>query len=167
MNRAHSSLTTNATSRARVGAGAAILLCLFLSLAHAEETETPVSSPDGKWEYRVIDDAPFIVKASSVEIAVTLPGGDSSSAAESGKVIWAPDSRRLVFNYRASLRYHTCAAYELVGSTWKALPDVEKEAVSVQNAIRKAIAQQVKRLGLPADAHERRIDDNLAGAALD
>lgn len=139
-----------------------VLVWLFVGALHAEQKSTADDhslSPDRKWEYRVIDSAPVIVKADSSEVVVKLPGADGSSAAESGEVIWAPDSRRFAFNYRSGTRYCTCAAYELAGSTWKVLPDFEEKAGSVQKAIAAAKLAQIRRLKLPADANQRRIDD--------
>jgi hypothetical protein len=94
---------------------------------------------------------------------VELPGGDDPSAAEPGDIIWAPDSRRFVFNYRASLRSHTCAAYELTGSAWQLLPDFEENAEAVQEAVEAAKLGRIKRLGFPADSDQRRIGENWRG----
>jgi hypothetical protein len=138
------------------------LLWLFVGAVYAEvesSGDNHFLSPDRKWEYRVIDSAPSLVKAGSTDVVVKLPGADGSSAAESGDVVWAPDSRRFAFNYRSGTRYRACAAYELVGSTWKLLPDFEEKAETVQKAIAEAKSQQIKRLRLPADTHQRRIDD--------
>ena len=143
--------------RLNVTVAFAMLCCFGLCVARAEEEEVRVPSPDRKWEYRVIDGAAVIVKAGSADVAVTLPAGGVDS--DSDAVLWAPDSRRFAFNTRDGLRSQTCTAYELAGSTWKPLPDFAEKADAVQKAIEKAKAQGIKRLGLAADVHQRRIDD--------
>ena len=98
------------------------------------------------------------MKAGTTEVAVELPAGDGNPESF-GKFLWAPDSRRFAFNHRESLRSRNCVAYELSGAEWKQLPDFAENADAVQKAITRAIAQQIKRRGLPADTHQRRIGD--------
>jgi hypothetical protein len=141
------------------------LFCACSGAAHAKDKPAKGRSPDGKWEYRVVDNAASIVKAGSTEVAVELPAGDDPSAAEpgtveSGAIMWAPDSRRFAYNYRTSLRSHTCVLYEFTGSEWKPLPEFEEKAEAVQEAVEAAMLQQIKRLGFPADSHQRRIGEN-------
>jgi hypothetical protein len=135
--------------------GLTLLLALTrLAVAAAEdEQSTRLSSPDKKWEYKVVDDAPVIVKAGSSDAAVELPG-------KPGEVIWARDSRRFAFSYRAGVRYGTCVAFELIGSSWKQLPDLEENAEAVQEIIKRAKFAQVKKLGLSPTTSQRRINDS-------
>lgn len=124
-----------------------------LAVAAAEdEQDVRSSSPDKKWEYKRVDDAPVIVKAGSSDVAVELPG-------KFGEVIWARDSRRFAFSYHEGVRYRGCAAFELIGSTWKQLADFAEDAEAVQKVIKQAKLAQMKKLGLKPTTNQRRISD--------
>jgi hypothetical protein len=114
-------------------------------------------SPDKKWAYRLVEDQPAIVRAESGEVVLKL--SDDGGSPESGKVLWAPDSRRVAFNYRSGTRYYTCAVYELAGEKWKELPDLETKATKVVEMIERAEQRARKRLGATKSAHRRRIND--------
>jgi hypothetical protein len=122
-----------------------------LAVGAAEDEQNTQSSPDKNWEYKVVDSAPAIVKAGSSDVSVELPGP--------GEVIWARDSRRFALSYRAGVRYRGCAAFELVGSTWKQLADFAEDAEAVQKVIKRAKLAQVKKLGLSSTTNQRRISD--------
>jgi hypothetical protein len=135
-----------------------LLFCLFATVGWAEQSEdASVFSPDKKWVYRVVEDQPVIVDAESGEVVLKFDAELRSP--ESGRVLWAPDSRRVAFNYRAGTRYFTCAVYELAGEKWKALPDLETKATKVGEIIARAELRQRKRQGATKSAHRRRIDD--------
>jgi len=137
-----------------------LLGCVFGPLAWAEESEdVSVLSPDKKWAVRLVEDQPAIVHAGSGEVAMKLSEDGGSLAPDSGKVRWAPDSRRVAFNYRAGTRYLTCAVYELAGKKWKALPDLESKATKVAEMIARAEQRQRKRQGATKSAYRRRIYD--------
>jgi hypothetical protein len=138
------------------------LLTLFvwgLALASwAEKSEDlSVLSPDKKWAVRLVEEQPAIVHAKSGEVAVKL--SEVGGSPEAGDVLWAPDSRRVAFNYRAGTRYLTCAVYELAGDKWKALPDLETKATKVAEMIARAEQRQRKRQGATKSAYRRRIYD--------
>ena len=137
-----------------------LLLCLLAPLALAQDEEEKGSlSPDKKWGYRVVEGQPSIVRAETGQVVLKLGGEPNSLTAESGEILWAPDSRRLAFNYRGGSRYYTCAVYELAGAEWKELPDVETKADNVSKAIARAEQRDRKRLGVTASAYRRRIRD--------
>jgi len=139
---------------------AMLLLCLLAPVASAQdEEEKPSLSPDKKWAFRFVEEQPAIVRAESGEVVLKLQGEDSALTAETGKVLWAPDSRRLAFNYRAGGRYYTCAVYELAGSEWKVLPDLESNTPQVEKIIARAEQRDRKRLGVTKTAYRRRISD--------
>ncbi len=136
-----------------------LVLCFLAALVRAEDDEPakPIPSPDKKWEYRVVEGEPKIVNVATGEMALGFDSG--TSFVETGQPLWAPDSRRLAFNYRAGTRYYTCAVYELVGGKWKALPALEENAEEVSKMIERAERRDRKRLGVTRDAHRRRIMD--------
>jgi hypothetical protein len=132
-----------------------LFVCLLTTAGLGEESEDrSVLSPDKKWAYRLVDDEPAIVRAESGEVVLKL-----SEEGDLRKVLWAPDSRRLAFNYRAGTRYFTCAVYELAGEKWKALPDLETKATKVSEMIARAEQRQRKRQGATKTAYRRRIND--------
>jgi hypothetical protein len=84
-------------------------------------------SPDKQWEYRCPEgEWPEIVKAGTTEIVLNLLDDQSAPHAENAEVIWAPDSKRFVFNYspphRPHTSYETIALYQLRDDKWVALP---------------------------------------------
>jgi hypothetical protein len=137
-----------------------LLFCLVAPLASAEDEDAKASlSPDKKWAYRLVEGEPAIVRAENGELVRKLGDEGNSLAAQSGKVLWAPDSRRVAFNYRAGGRYYACAVYELAGNEWKELPDLETHAPQVEKMIARAEQRDRKRLGVTQDAYRRRIND--------
>lgn len=134
-----------------------LLVCLTTVAWAAEPEDASVLSPDKKWAYRVVEDQPVIVHAERGEVVLKL--SDDGGSPRSGEVLWAPDSRRVAFNYRAGTRYYTCAVYELAGEKWKALPDLETKATKVSDMIARAEQRQRKRQGATKSAYRRRIDD--------
>ena len=136
-----------------------LLVCLMAPVGlWAADEEASVISPDKKWAYRQVDDEPVIVRAESGEVVLKL-GEEGGVAPHSGKVLWAPDSRRVAFNYRAGTRYYPCAVYELAGEKWKALPDLETKATKVVEMIARSEQRQRKRQGATKNAYRRRIND--------
>ena len=104
-----------------------------------------------------MEDQPAIVRAENGEVVLKLEG--EGGLPGSGDILWAPDSRRLAFNYRAGTRYYTCAVYELAGDKWNALPDLESKATKVADMMERAEQRQRKHLGATKSAHRRRIND--------
>lgn len=135
------------------------LVCVLAQLVSAERDEdASVWSPDKKWAYRLVEGEPAIVRAESGEVVLKLSEEGGWVSPKSGELLWAPDSRRVAFNYRAGTRYSTCAVYELAGEKWKALPDLETKATKVVEMIARAEQRQRKRLGVKS-AYRRRIND--------
>jgi hypothetical protein len=125
---------------------------IFLSVAQwlvAQEEKTfghPSISPDKKWEYRASGESAVLVKAGSDETVVDLAEEVGYLAGETGKVVWAPDSRRFAFNTRKGGKYHGCDLYELRGTTWEKLPSLEDKAKSVAQMIERSAARRLKQL---------------------
>jgi len=137
-----------------------LLGCLLATVGWATEPDdVSALSPDKKWAYRLVEGEPAIVRAESGEVVLSLAEKGGSSSPESGKALWAPDSRRVAFNYRAGTRYYTCAVYELTGEKWKELPDLETKATKVVEMIARAEKRQRKHLGATKSAYRRRIND--------
>jgi uncharacterized protein YecT (DUF1311 family) len=103
-------------------------------------------SPDKKWEYEPDESAPKIVKASTNEVALDLSDQPAGNGFSFARVIWAPDSKRLAFNYGQG-RTHATSLYQLRGDEWKALklPDDEDKIFQRADNI---VAGQLKRKGL-------------------
>jgi len=126
---------------------------------NSDQLEKPSQSPDGKWEYRLLDleddqsdITPAIVKTDTDDVAVKLP------IAEEKEIVWAPDSKRFAFNYRAGGRYITTTLYELRSGRWKVLRSPEEEA---SQTLQRAKAAQIREAKLPANIYQRRIWDTF------
>jgi hypothetical protein len=133
---------------------------------NSEEAEKPSQSPDGKWEYRLVepeddqsvDPTPAIVNTDTDDVGVKLPDDGVGSFAGKANLVWAPDSKRFAFNYRAGGRYVTTALYELRNERWKRVPSPEKE---VSRILERAKAAQIREAKLPANIYQRRIWDTF------
>ena len=136
-----------------------LLVSLLAPVAVRGEKEEPVLSPDKKWAYRLVENQAVLIRAETGEAVLKLVEDENSLLAETGEVLWAPDSRRVAFNYRAGGRYYACAVFELAGDKWKALPDLESKATKVANMIKRAEQRDRKRLGVGKSADRRRIND--------
>lgn len=124
------------------------LLALSVFL-HAEEerTERPrFTSPDKQWEFRVADEKAVLVRVESGETALDLSEEIGYLALETGKLVWAQDSRRFAFNSRKGGKYYGCDLYELAGTTWEKLPSLEENQGAIQT-IERSLNKQAKRLG--------------------
>jgi hypothetical protein len=136
-----------------------VVVCLWPGLLRAQDSETehkPILSPDKNWEYRVVDDTAVLVRAGDDKPAVTISGPDNDGTplkTRTGTLVWAPDSRRFAFNYRAGGKFYTFDLYELAGTTWKKLPDVSDNDAPVEKLIDRSKRQQLKRLGAKKDAN--------------
>ena len=84
-------------------------------------------SPDKQWEYKCAEYglgqcAPEIVKAGTTQVVLDLADLPSGSDAKQAEVVWAPDSKRLAFNYSPPHAHHTTfesvAFYQLRGDKW-------------------------------------------------
>ena len=131
----------------------------FACPTRAQEEDASSVSPDGKWAYRVVEGEPAIVRAESGEVVQKIAENGGSLPMGTGRVVWAPDSRRLAFNYRIGGRAYTCDVWELARDEWKALPDFESNAHSVTQRISRAEQRDRKRVGVGKDASRRRIMD--------
>jgi len=138
-----------------VGIAACAMSC---GLSHAQEsprgqTPSPLPtsiSPDKKWEYRVKDDeSAVLVRARSDKPVVRLcnPDTDGSLKGQTGKLVWAPNSRRFAFNYQSGGKYYSCDIYELAGTKWKKLPDLEKKAAAVRKLMTRGEQTKLKEVG--------------------
>ena len=78
---------------------------------------------------------------------------------ESGRLVWAPDSRRFAFNFRAGGKYYSFELYELAGTTWTKLPDVEETATTVSEMIERSDRQELKKLKAPKGATSNSVRD--------
>ena len=102
-------------------------------------------SPDKKWEYQPDESAPKIVKADTNEVALDLSDQPAGNGFSYARVIWAPDSKRLAFNYRQG-RTHATSLYQLRNEKWVALnsPSEDKDIEKRANDI---VADQLKAQG--------------------
>jgi hypothetical protein len=146
-------------NRKRIFAFVVIVACtLSCSFSNAQESSpgqtpspAPTSiSPDKKWEYRVEDDDSAVLARSDREqpvIKLSNPENDGPLKTQTGKLIWAPDSRRFAFNYQAGGKYYSCDIYELTGTKWKKMPDLEKKAAAVRKLMARAKRTRLKKAG--------------------
>jgi hypothetical protein len=108
------------------------------------------TSPDKQWEYRwPLGKSPGILKAGTTQAVLDLSKGlkvDLPFASEA-MVVWAPDSKRFAFNYRAGSRHYTTALFQLRNSKW--VPLRSPEAQDTSKPLERAMAAQLRELGLP------------------
>src|SRR6266542_2316035 len=90
---------------------------ILVSIAAQEPSPSPSSiSPDKQWQYQWPDgENPVILKAGTTQAVLDLSEEAAPQFASEAKVVWAPDSKRFAFNYRAGSRYNTTALYQLRG----------------------------------------------------
>jgi DNA-binding beta-propeller fold protein YncE len=94
-------------------------------------------SPDKQWEYQQpVGKSPGILKAGTTQVVLDL---------SNGKVVWAPDSKRFGFNYRAGTRDYTTALYQLRDDKWVQLRDPEDETMK---PLERAMAAGLARMHL-------------------
>jgi len=132
---------------------------------NSEQAEKPTQSPDGKWEYRLLepeddksDQPPAIVKTDTDDVVVKLPEDAANSFVGAANVVWSPDSKRFAFNYRAGSRYVTTELYEMRGGKWQRLRSPQKEA---SRTLERAKTAEIREAKLPADIYQRRIWDTF------
>ena len=138
------------------------LACLLACALGAQEPDTelkPQLSPDKKWEYRILnDDMAALVKVGQEKPALELAEGEMLKI-ESGKLVWAPDSRRFAFNFRAGGKYYSFELYELAGTTWQKLPDVTETAESVSEMIERSDRRELRKLKATKNARPNSVRD--------
>jgi hypothetical protein len=108
-------------------------------------------SPDKQWEYHSAE-RERIVKAGTSQTVLDL--SEELPDLENAKIVWAPDSKRVAFNYSLPCKhctYDTIAFYQLRDDKWVALRSLVDE-----RSERGQLAQLAKD-HLPKSAHERRI----------
>jgi hypothetical protein len=139
--------------------GLACSLPCALGVQEPETESKPQLSPNKKWEYRILnDDMAALVKVGEEKPTIELAQGEMLKI-DSGKLVWAPDSRRFAFNFREGADYYSFELYELAGTTWKKLPDVAATATTVTEAIERSDRQQLRKLKAPKDATVTSVGD--------
>jgi hypothetical protein len=115
-------------------------------------------SPDKQWEYQCSDtgEGAGIVKAGTTQAVLDLSENVPAQWANDARVVWAPDSKRFAFNYRAGSRYNATALYQLGGDKWAELRSPEDDTIRV---LKRAQAAQFARMHLPKNTYQRRIWD--------
>jgi len=103
-------------------------------------------SPDKKWEFRVEGNKALLMKSGSNEPGLDLSESIGGLALETGKIVWAPDSRRFAFNTRKGGKYYGSDLYELAGNSWQKLPSAE-DAKKIEEMIDRGLRKEKKRLG--------------------
>jgi len=156
--------------RLRLSSVTALLAAGVMCASADDRVTASASSPDKQWECRrtEIDQAAAengvssdcaIVRAGTTKPVVELPlhVGASADPDEVCAVLWAPDSKRFAYNYRAGGRYQTTNVYQLRDGKWTELRSLEADETSepldgVQTA-------QLRKHKLPKDTRRRRIWD--------
>jgi len=118
------------------------------------------TSPDKQWEYRwPLGKSPGILKAGTTQAVLDLSKDlkvDLPFASEA-MVIWASDSKRFAFNYRAGSRHYTTALFQLRSNKWVPLRSPETQDTS--KPLERAIAAQLRELGLPSKLDPQSLSD--------
>jgi hypothetical protein len=152
---------------------AVVLIAAGLALQSFGQQEEGASSksisPDGKWEYQLLEPDSIakdeagaqklvITKAGSTDIALELPEDAINSFASSANVVWAPNSKRFAFNYQAGSRYITTGLYQLQRDKWIRLrPPEEAASADLEKEKRKLLREA----NVAKDAYQRRIWDTF------
>ena len=164
------------TRHARALAATTSALCLallFCLRANAEDDPgqaMPSTSPNGRFVFRQLDDedppvtdretrstqAVFDTKTHRRVFVFPPYAGDSFG--DTIRTVWSKDSRRLAVNYRAGGRYYCTSLFEIDGTNFRELPDPEETLTA---PLARAKIEQIKSLGLTADAYQRRINDTF------
>ena len=137
--------------RCAVAVAIGSLVATTMLFAQNDESKGhPSVSPDKQWEYRIVNEGQNVVgvlaKAGSDQPVLKLGDPDYGSLEiETGKLVWAPDSRRFAFNCRKGGKYYGSDIYELAGETWKKLPSLE-ENDRLEQMANQSLAKQAKRL---------------------
>jgi hypothetical protein len=110
-----------------------LLLCLLALPRIAAQEKVPKNSvsPDGKWEFRLIDSAAesanepptrslALVKAGTAEASLVYKGPEAL------KAVWAPNSKRFALNARAG-RQIIGELYQLRDDQWIKLRSLEED----------------------------------------
>ena len=145
--------------RVRADVCCALIAVLLPAAAQEEQqNETRSFSPDRKWEYRASGHKAVLVKAGSDEPVLKICDPDDSEdpcgslEVASGKLVWAPDSRRFAFNCRKGGKYYGCMLFELAGTSWRKIPDLEgAPSKPVDALINKSLDKQRQRLHTKKD----------------
>src|SRR6266542_2829303 len=118
------------------------------------------TSPDKQWEYRwPLGKSPGILKAGTTQAVLDLSKDlkvDLPFASEA-MVVWASDSKRFAFNYRAGSRHYTTALFQLRSNKWVPLRSPETQDTS--KPLERAIAAQLRELGLPSKLDPQSLSD--------
>jgi sugar lactone lactonase YvrE len=91
-------------------------------------------SPDKQWEYKpwVDGHGPGIVKAATTQVVLDFSEDLTFGGTGEAEIVWAPDSKRLAFNYSPPHAHHTTyetvAFYQLRDDKWVALHSPVDEA---------------------------------------
>ena len=84
-------------------------------------------SPDKQWEYKPLVNGrgPGIVKAATTQVVLDFSEELTFGGTGEAEIVWAPDSKRLAFNYSPphahNTTYKTVAFYQLRDEKWVAL----------------------------------------------
>jgi hypothetical protein len=125
-----------------------VFLAVSFTFTAAQESSSTSDSisPDKRWEYRCepyadhTECTPEIVRAGTTEVVLDLNRDLEVSGSESvdARIFWAPDSKRLAFNYSPVHAHHTqfdtVAFYQLNADKWVQLPSPVEETEHSQLA---------------------------------
>ena len=118
------------------------------------------SSPDKQWDYRwPLGKSPNILKAGTTQAVLDLSKDLKADRpfANEGMVLWAPDSKRFAFNYRAGSRHYTTALFQLRSNKW--VPLRSPEAHDTSKPLERAMAAELRELGLPTKPDRQSLSD--------
>jgi hypothetical protein len=141
------------------------LLILFAFIAHglalADDDDLSIS-PDKRFVIKkFLDDevGPYfqVLELKSGKVVSRIPTEGGTGFTNEARFVWAPDSRRLAWNYRAGGRYYSTSLFH-----WTKGKFVELKSSEDGIGYGRIEAERLKRLkvhGLPANTYQRRIWD--------
>ena len=125
----------------------------------------PSTSPDGRWEYRLVPGAegedsatPVLVKPGTTEAVLKLSEQVMTSSLRNAYVIWSPDSRLLAFNFSAGPRDYSTVVYQRQGDGWARLTSFEDND-GINQLLSRTLHADARREHVPKGLMWRRIWD--------
>jgi hypothetical protein len=136
-------------------------------LAFAEDDEDDQDdhlsiSPDKRFVIRKsLDDdlGPYfqVLERKSGKVVLRIPTEGGTGFINEARFVWAPDSRRLAWNYRAGGRYYSTSLFQWNNGKFVELKSPE-DGIGYQRVETERL-KLLKKAGLPADIYQRRIWD--------
>src|SRR4030095_4475346 len=120
-------------------------------------------SPDKRFAIRMLVDeevGPYfqVVEQKTSKVVSRIPAEGGTGFTKEANFVWAPDSRRLAWNYRAGGRYCSTSLFQWINGKFVELRAPEEDIG--YGRIEAERLKPAKEIGLPAETYPRRILGN-------